>query len=158
MIRALEIRGVRELLKRNEKFQRQLTRTVSRSLSRSLRKTASATRRGLRAVSIARGITRSAWGKRKENRLTARVKPIRLRLGAAGAEVALGLYGFAAVLERGGRLVPHAIRARGRSFRHPGAAAPGYHTGAANLRRDRGEILQRVDADVKKLLEDVYGL
>lgn len=155
---SIDLRGAERFLETSRKFRGSLTRTISRSLGRGLRKTAAKTRRDLRGLGMVRGITRSTWGRRKENRLTARVKPIRLRIGGEGVEAALGLYGFAAALEGGGRLVPHTIHVGGRAIRHPGARVERHGFGGSNLRRDDRAILQQLDQDVGELVGRLYGL
>ena len=155
---AIDLHGAEQFLANNRRFRGQLTRTVSRSLAKSLGKTAAATRRDIRGVDVALGITRSPWGKRKENRLTSRVKVIKLRLGAEGVEAAIGLYGYADVIEEGGRIVPHTIQLRGRTLQHPGAVVAKHGFGAAHLRRDSGAILRQLDEDIGQLVNRIYGL
>jgi hypothetical protein len=168
----IDLRGFEELAKSNEDFRRQIGRTVTRSLGRGLRKTAASIRRDLSGLPIVKGITRSTWGRKKENTLGTRVKWTRGGWDEEGAVAALGLYGYPAVLEDGGRFKAHQIPIpgkfiarrkgqRGRSRRayiaHPGAAVAGHGFGGSNLRRDEGAILAQLDQDIGELLKSVYG-
>lgn len=155
----IDMRGAEKFLEGNKRFRGQLGRTVSRSLKRSLGRTSGRIRKDLRGLGIVQGITRSTWGKSQANRLTARVKAINLRLSSEREiEAAVGLYGYPAVLETGGRLVPHEIFVRGRAIKHPGATVGGYGLGRSNLRRDETVILGQLDRDVSDLVSRVYGL
>lgn len=151
----IEIRGVRDTLFLTEKFRRYYPRTVVRGAKRGLSKVATKVRGDVRGTPIGGHIVRSAWGKEKRNRLTARVKVIQPRLGDdRNIKLAVGLYGYAAVLEDGGRIVAHTVRGKP----HPGAQVPAYRFGQATMRSNQGEVARAIDAEVGKLIRSVNVL
>ena len=152
MTGSIEIRGVRSTLFLSEEFRRYFPRTVERGAKRGLSKTATKIRRAVRGTPIGGHIVRSAWGKKKQNRLSARVKVLKPRRGSGrDIEFLVGLYGYAAVLETGGRIVPHSI---GR-ISHPGHDVPAHRFGAPAMRSDAGDVARSIDAEIKKLIRSL---
>jgi hypothetical protein len=165
----IDLRGADKVFEHNRKFRAQVIGTVARSFGRGMRKTTASIRRDLQGLGAVRGITRSRWGRDARNRLSARVKTYGLRIRRATnldadqeARMAIGLYGYAAVLEDGGRTVPHEIIMRTRrgtkAVRHPGSTLPGHGFGGSNLRRDESAIVSQLDRDVGELLARIYGV
>lgn len=153
-----DIRGIPELVAKNKRFAKYLLGTARRSLKKGLSKTATSVRREYRGDLMVHRIALSPWGKLKGNRLTQRIKALKLRITKDDeVAVGLGLYGYAAVSETGDRIPAHVIRVRGRLILHPGAAMVRHGFGGSAVRRDEDAILRQLDEDLNEVIRKVYG-
>ena len=155
---SIDLKGAEQFIAKSRKARGLLTRTVVRSLRKSLRKPATERRRMTRSVPMVRAILRTPWGKRKDERLTARVKVLSPRSEGNTVNAGIGMYGYPAAARIGEGVRPHVIPTRsGGSFKHPGTRVMTQIGGSRGF-PEVGEILRQLERDVHEMLGRVYGL
>lgn len=167
----LELRGVDELMEGNRRFLREAARAIKNSLSRTLRRTATTVRRDVRTAS---GIGRSIWGRNAsglaKQKLVSIIEP---RSRGEDIETGLKFKGLPRLIEEGGRIKPHPIKANrarrlvfeGRSgrlvsiqqVRHPGMTVRSHGFGAAAIRQNEGAIAEDVNRSIQNVVNWAYG-
>ncbi len=160
----IDLRGAEKFLATSRRFRGALTGTIYRSLKRSMRRPVVDARREVLGSPVVDRIRRTPWGRRKENRLTARVKRFGPSIDGKTVTVGMGIYGAPAAAGTGDRIVPHDIAINqgshaGLVIHHPGARILSQHgVGRSGLSRHESEILRQLNEDVGQLVERLYGL
>lgn len=160
---------VDRLVEQSQAFRRSLARTLKNSFTRTLRRTATVVKKDVRGA----GIGRSIWG-RNSSGLTKQKLIQTIEPRSDGDEIVTGLVlrGIPRIMELGGRLGPHRIKANrakrlvfmGRagtlvsvgSVNHPGARVRPYGFAAHAIRRNEGMIVSDLDASVAKALDGAF--
>lgn len=156
----IDLKGAEQFIAKSRKARGLFTRTVVRSLRKSLQKPVSDRRRTTRGVPMIRAMLRTPWGKGGRGKLSSRVKFFMTVKGNT-VVAGVGMYGYAAAVRTGDRIVPHTIPTRsGGMIEHPGARLFPQISGArsASLSAEAPEILRQLERDVHEMLERVYGL
>lgn len=159
---AIDVRGIAPLLASSRRARSIFTRTVWQSLKRSMRKPITRRRKMTRMQPMVQAILRTPWGKRKENRVTRRVKQYGPKIEGNTVNAGIGMFGYAAGVrgagDHGARIIQHIIPTRGGVIRHPGAAISPQITGGRTWAGEDTEILRQLEIDIHAMIEKVYGL
>lgn len=166
----VDLRGVEALTRANAAFPKVAARAIKNSLTRTTRRVATQVRKEIRTGS---GIGRSIWGQKAggltKQKLVSIIPP---HASADAIETGLSFRGIPKLVEQGGRIKAHVIKANrskrlifegraGRtvvthSVKHPGAAVRAHLFGQRAIRQNEPTIADDVNRSIQNAVNEVY--
>ncbi len=165
---SLDLRGVDALIANNKRFLREVTRALKNSLTRTLRRTRTTVQRDIRTES---SLGRKIWGRSasglKSQGLVSIIEP---KGEGDGIVTGLRFKGIPRLLEDGGRIKAHRIKARegrlvfevggktiyARAVKHPGGPVHKHGFGSRRLRENERLIADDVNRSIQNTVNQVY--